>query len=154
MELSNNCNQLSKLGIATKDIYSANKHLRDLIHVKDDEVARLNEFEKQFRELKRTFEQYKKMDKKLILKSKGYQDRIQQELIKDERMLDSLNKEISNLNKMIKEQNIDNDRSERDLRENVERLAKLLYTSEDNVAPPFMPDQNSIMKRSYDKQAT
>lgn len=153
MEPNNNNDPLNKLGLATEALYSANKALRDVIHVKDDEVARLDEFENKFRELKRVFEQFKKMDKKLVQKTKGYQDRIQQELFKDECTLESLNKEISNLNKMITEQNIENEKSERDLRENVERLAKLLCTNEDSVAPPFMSDHNSIMKRSYDKQA-
>lgn len=143
------CSPSSKLGLAAEAIYSANKALRDVIHVKDDEVARLDEFERKFRDLKSIFEQYKKMELKHAQKTKGYQACIQQELVNDEHALESLNKEIVDLNRKIKEQAIEIDKFGRDLKDNVEKLVSY----EDGFAPPPMSDHSSIMKHHSGEQA-
>lgn len=136
---------LELLAIAAEDLHSANKSMRNVIHSKDDEVARLDELERKFRELKYNFDQYKKSELKHAHKTKGFQDCIKQELVKDERILEKLNKEVSDLNICIKEQAMENDKFERDLRENVERL-RLFDTNEDG-GPPMMSNNNSIVKR-------
>lgn len=113
-----------KLAVFINSITSANQALRDSIQVQDDESGRLDRFVISFRLLSDKFSRLKELDMKHHKKAEDLHLLWQRELNERHLTKEKLSKQVAHLRRAIEEQSIENERLEKDLKENVERLHK------------------------------
>lgn len=109
---------------AAESFASANKSLRDVIRLGEDEIGRLESFETGFNDMMEKFSQFSDSAFKHDKLSHDLQTRLQQDLKNLHRTIDNLKSEIVHLKQSNEEQSLENNKLERDLEESVEKFQR------------------------------
>lgn len=112
----------NRLTTVVESLGSANKALRDVIQLTDDEIKRLEEFENKFRDMSNKFSEFKMLASKHDEQADNLQTRLYSELDNLRKNRANLIGQISHLKEEIKKQERENEGLERELKENCKRL--------------------------------
>ena len=148
--MSQSCNPRDKLAVAVESFSNGVKALREVIRMRDDEIGRLDDFEKKFNETDILFKQFKVLANEHDKMNEDLEVSLQQEVERQKRSTDSLRNQIAGLKKEVGNLTRENDRLERELNMDVEKLHKQ-NCGNDNSAYvndfPIIASPNSFIER-------
>lgn len=137
------------LSVIANSLETANEALKDIVRQGNEEEVRTRQFEEKYTKMRAVFLQYEEEAKKQDRQASELKYKLEQEILKSRGIVECLKSEIGGLDEQIREQDIENERLDRELRDKVKQYKLNLddHNCTLNNASPIVPSQNSIAQR-------
>lgn len=122
--VGNDCKSIDNLTVVTNSLAAANAALMEVIHLRDDEISRMEHFEEQFCTLRDDFAQFKELAETHDKRAIELQTLLNRELNRHHQINEDIKQQTVALRQQISQMSLENERLEQDLRNSVEKLQK------------------------------